>query len=89
MAEPKAASAWDEVAACKTLFQVHEALVRLRPTDRADAARWQAYRLRCAAAYDRIADIDRGHHHEALYWAQRERKHANEIATSRTRLSGW
>jgi hypothetical protein len=73
-------AAWQEVQACKTLFQMHEALTRLRPSDTADAARWRNYRLRSAAAYERIADIDRGHHHEALYWAQRERKQADEIA---------
>jgi hypothetical protein len=75
------AAQWPDVQACRTLFQVHEALVRLRPPQGADAVRWRNYRLRSAAAYERIADIDRGHHHEALYWAQRERKQANEIAT--------
>jgi hypothetical protein len=74
--------AWREVQACQTLFQVHEALVRLRPAAGADAERWRSYRLRSAAAYERIADIDRGHHHEALYWAGREREHAHKITTA-------
>ncbi|MGH3929913.1 MAG: AMED_5909 family protein [Pseudonocardiaceae bacterium] len=30
--------------------------------------------------YREIAEIDRGHHHEALYWAEREQKNADEIA---------
>jgi len=82
MSEGKAA--WQEVQACQTLFQVHEALVRLRPSDSANDVQWRNYRLRSAAAYERIADIDRGHHHEALYWAQRERKHADNVAAQRT-----
>jgi hypothetical protein len=73
-------AAWQEVAAGKTLFQMHEALTRLRPSGTADATGWRSYRLRSAAAYERIADVDRGHHHEALYWAQWERKRADEIA---------
>ena len=40
---------------------------------------WLAYRQRSAALYADIAEIDRGHHHEALYWAERERESANEI----------
>ncbi|HEU5475821.1 MAG TPA: AMED_5909 family protein [Actinophytocola sp.] len=38
-----------------------------------------AYYQRSAAVYDRIAEVDRGHHHEALYWAGRERRKANAI----------
>ncbi|HEY2765281.1 MAG TPA: AMED_5909 family protein [Pseudonocardiaceae bacterium] len=32
------------------------------------------------ALYLEIAEIDRGHHHEALHWAEREQKSADEIA---------
>ncbi|HEU5472040.1 MAG TPA: AMED_5909 family protein [Actinophytocola sp.] len=74
-------AAWQEVQACKTLFQVHEALGRLRPSATADVARWRAYRLRSAKAYEWIADVDRGHHHEALYWARREREQASQNTT--------
>ncbi|HEU5476136.1 MAG TPA: AMED_5909 family protein [Actinophytocola sp.] len=80
MDERRPAAVWQDVQACQTLMQVHEALARLRPPKGADAARWVTYRRRSAAAYEQIADIDRGHHHEALYWAQRERTQANEIA---------
>jgi hypothetical protein len=79
MNERKASPAWQDVQTCQTLFQLHEVLVKLRPPETADPGRWVTYRLRSAAAYERIADIDRGHHHEAPYWAQAERKHANEI----------
>lgn len=76
--------AWQEVQACKTLFQLHELLVRLRPPAGADEVRWRSFRLRSAAAYERIADVDRGHHHEALYWASRERKQANDLAAEQS-----
>jgi hypothetical protein len=42
---------------------------------------WLAYYQRSAALYAEIAEIDRGHHHEALYWAEHERERANEIKT--------
>jgi len=42
---------------------------------------WLAYYQRSAALYAEIAEIDRGHHHESLYWAEHERECANEIKT--------
>ena len=33
-----------------------------------------------AAWYAEIAEVDRGHHHEALYMAEQEREQAREIA---------
>jgi hypothetical protein len=37
---------------------------------------WQAYYHRSAVLYAEIAEIDRGHHHEALCWAEWELKKA-------------
>jgi hypothetical protein len=62
-------------------MQAHEALVRIRPKSGASSAAWQAYYERSVALYQEIAEIDRGHHHEALYWAEREQRKAAEIAT--------
>ncbi|MGH3999016.1 MAG: AMED_5909 family protein, partial [Pseudonocardiaceae bacterium] len=53
----------------KTLMETHDALVHIRPSRDADLEQWQAYYHRSAVLYAQIADIDRGHHHEALYWA--------------------
>ena len=64
----------------RTLMQAHEALVRIRPKSDAPLAAWKAYYERSAALYREIAEIDRGHHHEALYWADREQQSADEIA---------
>ncbi|WP_374058963.1 AMED_5909 family protein [Saccharomonospora sp. NB11] len=35
--------------------------------------------LRSARVYAEVAEIDRAHHHEARYWADRERRKAEEI----------
>lgn len=64
----------------RTLMQAHEALVRIRPKGQASLATWKSYFERSVALYREIAEIDRGHHHEALYWAEREQKKAAEIA---------
>ena len=73
----------------RTLMQAHNALVAIRPKSNASLAVWKAYYERSAALYREIAEIDRGHHHEALYWADREQKSADEITTRiRADLSG-
>jgi hypothetical protein len=38
------------------------------------------FRRRSAAVYEHVADTDRGHHHEALYWAELESAAADELA---------
>ena len=63
----------------RTLIQAHHALVAIRPKSTASLAAWKAYYERSVALYREIAEIDRGHHHEALYWADREQKSADEI----------
>jgi hypothetical protein len=42
---------------------------------------WLVHHQRSAALYAEIAEIDRGHHHEALFMAERERQRAKEIKT--------
>lgn len=68
----------------RTLMQAHEALVRIRPQKGATLGVWKTYYERSAALYREIAEIDRGHHHEALYWADREQEQADQI-TARIR----
>jgi hypothetical protein len=50
-----------------TLMEMHDALVRIRPSRDAPLEQWHAYHHRSAALYTEIAEIDRGHHHETLY----------------------
>jgi hypothetical protein len=64
-----------------TLMQVHELMVRERPRRDAPKEVWLAYYRRSAGLYEEVADIDRGHHHEALYWARWERKRADQLAS--------
>ena len=63
----------------RTLTDAHNLLARIRPKSSASLEQWLAYCQRSSALYAEIAEIDRGHHHEALYWAERERESANEI----------
>lgn len=59
------------------LMQAHELLTRERPAVGAGPEAWLAFYRRSAALYAEVAEVDRGHHHEALYWSSREeRKHA-------------
>jgi hypothetical protein len=64
----------------RVLMQAHEELVRIRPGEDASLAMWLAYYQRSVTLYEQIAKIDPFHGSEALYWAQRERHHADEIA---------
>jgi hypothetical protein len=43
-------------------------------------AAWLAYYERSVLVYEQIAETDRGHDGEAVYWAQRERTRARNIA---------
>lgn len=64
----------------RTLMQTHGELVRLRPGRDATSAAWLAYYQRSVALYEQISKLDPGHEGEALYWAQRERARAANIA---------
>jgi hypothetical protein len=61
-------------------MQVHEELVRIRPGGDASWAVWLAYYQKSVSLYEQIAEIDPWHDGEARYWAQRERRRAEEIA---------
>jgi hypothetical protein len=65
----------------RTLMQVHDELVRIRPDRDASSAVWLAYYHRSVSLYEHIAKIDPGHEGEAMYWAQRERTRAANLAT--------
>jgi hypothetical protein len=71
----------------RTLIQAHNALVAIRPKGNASLAAWKAFYERSVALYREIAEIDRGHHHEALYWADREEEKLDEITAQITAKS--
>lgn len=64
----------------QTLAEAQWALAGIRPRQRAPLAEWLAYYQRSAGWYAEIAEIDRGHHHEAVFMAEQERERAKEIA---------
>lgn len=66
----------------RTLMQAHAMLSQQQPKKDAPSGEWLAYYRRCAAVYAEIAEVDRGHHHEALYWAARERRKADDIESA-------
>ncbi len=49
------------------------------PDKGAPVSEWVAFRRANARMYQAVADIDRGHHHEALYWFDRERREVEEL----------
>lgn len=63
----------------RTLAEAHHAVASIRPPQNAPLMEWLAYHQRSAAVYAEIAEIDRGHHHEALFMAERARQSAKEI----------
>jgi len=63
----------------RTLRQAHEALTRSRPRLKAPLEEGLTYYQRSAALYTEIAEIDRGHHHEALHMAEQAQNSAKEI----------
>jgi hypothetical protein len=65
----------------RTLAEAYHVLDRLRPRRRAPLSEWLAYHQRAAAWYAEVAEIDRGHHHEALAVAEEQRRLAQRITT--------
>lgn len=70
---------WTAANAVQTLKDAHEVLSKLMPAPDADKLVWRDYYLRSAKVYANVAEIDRGHHHEAMYWSTREREKGERI----------
>jgi hypothetical protein len=63
----------------RTLADSHHTVASIRPSQQAPLADWLAYHQQSAAVYAEVAEIDRGHHHEALFMAEYARQQAKEI----------
>ena len=63
----------------RTLADAHESLACIRPARQDPLGEWLAYYQRSSALYAEVAEIDRGHHHEALFMVERERQLMKEI----------
>lgn len=70
---------WGLADQVMTLGEAHDVLSKLMPDPKSKPEVLRGYYLRSAAVYARVAEIDRGHHHEAIYWANRERQKGEAI----------
>lgn len=58
--------------------------MHIRPGQDASLSAWLAYHQQRTALY---AEIDRGHHHDCLYWTERKQESAQEVM-ARIRAKG-
>ncbi|WP_242642086.1 AMED_5909 family protein [Lentzea alba] len=70
---------WSRAEQVKTLSEAHDVLSKLLPNPKSKPEVLKDYYLRSAAIYARVAETDRSHHHEAIYWANREREKGEAI----------
>ncbi|GAA3671682.1 AMED_5909 family protein [Lentzea roselyniae] len=70
---------WAQAQRIVSLAEAHEVLPRLMPRKGAAVADVKRFHEKSAEVYRRVAEMDRGHHHEALYWAEREAQKAREL----------
>lgn len=63
----------------RTLQEAHEDSYARMPGRDAPVSAWVAFRRANARMYRAVADLDRGHHHEALYWSDRERREVETL----------
>jgi hypothetical protein len=74
---------WGRAEQVTTLSEAHDVLSKLMPNPKAAPAVLKDYYLRSAAVYARVAETDRSHHHEAMYWANREREKGEAISVTK------
>ena len=67
-------------APATTLQDAHRQVAHLWPGRHATAAGFRAYHEQAAQVYERVAESDPDHHHEALFLARQERNSAEEFA---------
>lgn len=70
---------WVPAQEARTLMEAHDVVGKLMPAPNSAPKVMRDFYVRSAAVYARIAEVDRAHHHEALYWATREREKAEAI----------
>ena len=65
----------------RTLSAAHGVATERRPAPDADLSLWLRCHLANARMYEAVSDVDRWHHHEALYWADYERRKADAVSS--------
>jgi hypothetical protein len=78
---------WALAQEARTLQEAHELLGRLQPAPDSEQSVLLDYYQRSAVVYSHVAEVDRGHHHEALYWANRERAKADQLSNSHSKAA--
>ncbi|MFI5607566.1 AMED_5909 family protein [Amycolatopsis sp. NPDC051903] len=64
----------------QTLRAAHDAVSERRPVPTANLLTWLAFHQSNARMYRAVADVDRWHHHEAMYWVGYEERKAGEMS---------
>ncbi|MFD2474531.1 AMED_5909 family protein [Amycolatopsis silviterrae] len=64
-----------------TLHDAHASAITRRPASDAPSSDWADFHFANARMYRAVADYDRWHHHEALYWAGYEERQAARRST--------
>lgn len=65
---------WTDLRKVTTLATAKSAVSRLAPPPDAPPTEQRDYHLRAAEVYQRVADTDQDHHHEAMAYAYVERE---------------
>ena len=76
------------VEAIRTLREAHEYLGARRPVDSTPVQERVEFFRQSARIYAAVAETDRFHHHEALYWAAREREHGDAAQRELAKAKG-
>ncbi|WP_410621385.1 AMED_5909 family protein [Amycolatopsis sp. cmx-8-4] len=63
----------------RTLREAHDDAFARMPSREAPVSAWVEFRRVNARMYHAVADLDRGHHHEALYWFGRELREVERL----------
>lgn len=69
----------------RTLREAHDFVSSRRPAPDADSSAWKVFHQQNARIYEHVSDVDRGHHHEALYWFAYEHRKAAECSGKSTK----
>jgi hypothetical protein len=69
----------------QTLREAHTFVSRIRPAPGADTTAWRVFHQQSARVYEHVADVDRDHHHEAMYWFSYEQRKTLEITEQATK----
>ena len=62
--------------------EAHDDSYARMPGQDAPVSAWVAFRTANARMYRAVADLDRGHHYEALYWCEHERREVEKLTNT-------